>query len=107
MYYFCVYMPCDINELSNIDEYELILLEVSTLCIKYKVQYMCFLSDMNADLSGRNSWHTKALNRFIEHEDLYITLNHSCADVSYTYCNTYNNIFSTIDHIFIYLAEFV
>ena len=38
MYYFCVYMPCDINELSNIDEYELILLEVSTLCIKYKVQ---------------------------------------------------------------------
>ena len=101
MYYFCVYMPCDINELSNIDEYESILLEVSTLCIKYKVQYMCFLGDMNADLSRRNSWHTKALNRFIEHEDLYITLNHSCADVSYTYCNTYNNIFSTIDHIFI------
>ena len=42
MYYFCVYMPCDINELSNIDEYESISLEVSTLCIKYKVQYMCF-----------------------------------------------------------------
>ena len=41
MYYFCVYMRCDINELSNIDEYESILLEVSTLCIKYKVQYMC------------------------------------------------------------------
>ena len=50
MYYFCVYMPCDINELSHIDEYESILLEVSTLCIKYKVQYMCFLGDMNADL---------------------------------------------------------
>ena len=29
---------------------------------------------MNADLSRRNSWHTKALNRFIEHEDLHITL---------------------------------
>ena len=62
---------------------------------------MCFLGDMNAYLSRRNSWHTKALNKFIEHEDLYITLNHSCADVSYTYCNTYNNIFSTIYHIFI------
>ena len=35
MYYFCIYyyMPCDINELSNIDEYESILLEVSTLYI--------------------------------------------------------------------------
>ena len=42
------------------------------------------MGDMNADLSRRNSWHTKALNRFIELEDLYITLNHSCADVSYT-----------------------
>ena len=57
-------MPCDINELSNIDECESILLEVSTLCIKYKVQYMSFLGDMIADLSRRKSWHTKALNRF-------------------------------------------
>ena len=29
---------------------------------------------MNADLSPRNSWHTKALNRLIKHEDLHITL---------------------------------
>ena len=64
---------------------------------------MCLLGDMNTDLSRCTSWHTKALTRFIEHESLYITLNHSCADVSYTstYCNSHNNVFSTIDHIFI------
>ena len=39
MYCFCVYMPCDINDLRNIDEYESILLEISTLCIKHSVQY--------------------------------------------------------------------
>ena len=51
MYYFCVYKPCDINDLRNIDEYESILLEISTLCIKHSVQYMCLLGDMNTDLS--------------------------------------------------------
>ena len=62
---------------------------------------MCLLGDINTDLSRCTSWHTKALTRFIEHESSYITLNHSCADVSYTYCNSHNNVFSTIDHIFI------
>ena len=56
-------MPCDINELSNIDAYESTLLEVSTLCITHKVQYMCLLCDMNADFSSRNYWFTNALNR--------------------------------------------
>ena len=98
MYCFCVYMPCDINDLRNIAEYESILLEISTLCIKHSVQYMCLLGDMNTELSRCTS---KTLTRFIEHESLYITLNHSCADVSYTCCNSHNNVFSTIDYIFI------
>ena len=51
MYYLCVYMPCDINDLRNIDEYEYLLLEISTLCIKHCFQYMCLLGDMNTDLS--------------------------------------------------------
>ena len=76
MYYFCLYMPCDINDLSNIDEFKSILSEISTLCIKHSVQYMCLVCDMNTDLSRCTSWLTKALTRFIEHESLYITLNH-------------------------------
>ena len=56
---------------------------------------------MNTDLSRSHSWHTQSLLRFIENEDLFITLNHSCADISYSYCNTYTNAFSIIDHIFV------
>ena len=71
------------------------------MCIKHSVQYMYLLGDMNTDLSRCTSWHTKALTRFIEHESLYITLNHLCADASYTHCITHTKVFSTIDHIFI------
>ena len=50
---------------------------------------------MDTNLFRCTVWHStcKALTRFIEHENLYITLNHSCADVSYADCNTYNNTF--------------
>ena len=53
---------------------------------------------MNTDLSRSHSWHTRSLLTFIANEDLFITLNHSCADISYSYCNTYTNACSIIDH---------
>ena len=28
-------------------------------------------------------------------------MNHSCADILYSYCNTYTNAYSIIDHIFV------
>ena len=40
---------------------------------------------MNTDFLRTQSWHTQALNRFIDHENLYISLYHETADVSYTY----------------------
>ena len=101
IYFFCVYMPCDINDHDNLSEYDAILSEISALCIKNDVQNLCVLGDMNTDLSRSHSWHTQSLLRFIENEDLFITLNHSCADISYSYCNTYTNAFSIIDHIFV------
>ena len=92
-------MPCDINDLDNLSEYDSILSEISALCIKI-VQNLCVLGDMNTDLSRSHSWNTQSLLKFIENEDLFITLNHSGADMSHSYCNTYTNAFSIIDHIF-------
>ena len=34
IHFFCVYMPCDINNLDNLSEYDSILSEISALCIK-------------------------------------------------------------------------
>ena len=88
-YYFCVYIPCDINDHDNLSEYDSTFSKISALSIKNDVQNLCVLGDMNTDLSRFHSWHTKSLLRFIENEDLFITLNHSCACISYSYCNTY------------------
>ena len=101
IYFFCVYMPCDINDLDNLSEYDSLFSENSALCIKIDVQNLCVLGDINTDLSRSYSLHTQSLLRFIENEDLFITWNHSCAEISYIYCNTYTNSFSIIDHIFV------
>ena len=36
---------------------------------------------MNIDFSRKQSWHTQAINRMIEYENLYITLYHDVANV--------------------------
>ena len=82
-------------------EYDSILSEISALCIKNDVQNLFVLGDKNTDLSRSHSWHTQSLLKFIGNEELFITLNHSCADISYSYCNTYTNASSIIDHLFV------
>ena len=94
-------MPCDINDLDNLPKYDSILSEISALCIKIDIQNLCVLGDMNTDLSCSHLLHTQSLLKFIKNEDLFITLNHSCADISYSYCNRYTNAFLIIDHIFV------
>ena len=94
-------MPCDINNPDTLSEYDSTFSKISALCIKNDVQNLCVLYDMNTDLSRFHSWHTQSLLTFIENEDLFITLNHSCAYISYSYCNTYTSAFSIIEHIFV------
>lgn len=101
IYFFCVYMPCDSNEVNNLKDYESILSEISSLCIEYDAHFVCVLGDMNTDFSRVNSRHTQALQQFISYENLCLTLEHPLANISYSYCNTYNNVFSIIDHIFV------
>ena len=38
---YCVYMPCNINNDSNIDEYHSILSEIFTLCMKQNAEHIC------------------------------------------------------------------
>ena len=58
---------------------------------------MCVLGDIDTDFSRAHSWHTQALTRFIDHENLYVALKHSSSNVSYSYSQCY----SILDHIFL------
>ena len=101
IYFFCAYMPWDCNEVNNCNEFQSILNEISALCITNNVEHMCVLGDMNTDFSRTHSWHTQALNRFIDHENLYNALQHSSSNVSYSYSNSYSQCYSILDHIFL------
>ena len=47
LHMFCVYMPCDTNNDSNIDDYHSILSESSTLCTKQNAEHICIAGDVN------------------------------------------------------------
>ena len=68
LHLFCVYMPCDINNDRNIDEYHSILSEISTLCMKQNAEHICIAGDMNTELTRHNSWHTNGIKRFVTDE---------------------------------------
>ena len=56
------------------------------------MEHMCVLGDMNTDFSRIHSRHTQALNSFIDQENMYIALNHSNSNVSYSYSNSYEEL---------------
>ena len=62
---------------------------------------MCVLGDLNTDLSRVHSWHTQALNRFIDHENVYVALQQGSSYVSYSYSNSYSQCYSILDRIFL------
>ena len=51
IYILCVYIPCDINNDSNMDEYNSILPEISTLCMEHNEEHICIAGDMNTKLT--------------------------------------------------------
>ena len=61
LHLFCVYMPCDINNDSNIDEYHSILSEISKVCMNQNAEHLCIAGDMNTELTRQNSWHTNGI----------------------------------------------
>ena len=61
LYLFCVYMLVDCNDVSNLQEFENIISEISMICLNNNAEYVCIAGDMNTDLSRTNSWHTKSV----------------------------------------------
>ena len=52
LYTFCVYMPCDVNDVMNISEYDDVLNTISMMCTKHNAEYICIAGDMNTDFSS-------------------------------------------------------
>ena len=78
-----VYMPSSDSK-EKLDEYEDILKEISSLCLKSPTQYIILGGDWNADIS-RNDGRTKLFKEFIAQENLYNVLESDIANVPYTY----------------------
>ena len=78
-----------------------VLLKIYSLCIKYNAEYGCIGGDINAKFSGRESFNTMAILQFIGKYNLYVPLNHSDANVDYSYSNVSTNLYSIIDHVLV------
>ena len=64
-----IYLCNKYSALHQTFKFQSILSDISALCIINNVEPMCVLGDMNTDFSRAHSWHTQALNRFIDHEN--------------------------------------
>ena len=97
-----VYMPCT-NNIDALEEYENILREISSICIKSLTSMILIGGDWNAE-PGRNDGRTKLFNEFIRQENLSNVLDMDIADVPYTFTSVNKNgnvVTSTLDHFLI------
>ena len=76
---------------------------IKTICLTCDTNYIIIGGDLNCELD-RNVPQTQALKAFIEEENLYLAINHSMSNVTYTHEN-----FSTIDHLIVTpnLADYI
>ena len=101
VYMFCVYMPCDNNNIDSLHVYVDILTQISAICSKYDAEYICIGGDMNTDLVRLQSQNTQALIQFAAKESLQFALNHSISDITHTFTSFAFDSFSTIDHFIV------
>ena len=98
---FCVYMPCDNNNIDSLHVYVDILTQISAISSKYDAEYICIGGDMNTDLVRLQSQNTQALIQFAAKESLQFALNHSISDITHTFTSFAFDSFSTIDHFIV------
>ena len=65
LFLFCIYMPCDLNDHLSIGEYESVLSDIYSLCLKYNAEYVCIGRDFNTQFSRHESLNNKASLQFI------------------------------------------
>merc|ERR1739842_50974 len=96
MLLFNIYMPIDMRRPGEeLDEFFEILAEVKDIVSKYSPINVIIGGDFNCDL-GRNNFQSRALESFVENENLHFCINNNVSNVPYT--RTLNQSFSTIDH---------
>ena len=96
MLLFNIYMPNDMRRPGEeLDEFFEILAEVKDIVSKYSPINVIIGGDFNCDL-GRNNLQSRALESFVENENLHFCINSNVSNVPYT--RTLNQSFSTIDH---------
>ena len=68
---FCLYMPCDTEYIvSNLNEYNAILQEISDTSVLLGVDKIIIGGDFNTHFDRSRSLHTRALNVFMERENI-------------------------------------
>ena len=77
MYFVCVYMPCDSNDVDSIRDYDNVLSEIPSLCSQHNADHIYIVGDMNTNISRSHYRHTRLLLQFVENNHLYLTLNFS------------------------------
>ena len=100
MILFCVYMPCDEGYRgSNLNEYQNILDEISTISQEQDIDSICIAGDFNTDIS-RDNPQTNELIQFCNNENLCLLKNNSFSQVDYTFESACASR-SCIDHIIV------
>ena len=99
MLLFNIYMPNDMRRPGEeLDEFCEILAEIKDTLSKYSPIYVIIGGDFNSDLS-RDNFQSRALETFVENEDMHFCINDNISNVPYTY--SLNNNYSTIDHFIV------
>jgi hypothetical protein len=101
--YLCcsIYMPCDDN--TNIEVYESVLHDVTTIALEHSADHLIIGGDLNTDLSRSHSLHTMSLKLFVSNEDLVI-IDDSLGipyNVDFTFESTTNASRSILDHFIV------
>ena len=96
---FNVYMPCDNqNGEINLNTFNDVLDCISNICILQDVNQIIVCGDLNTDLRRIASWHTSALNRFLDRESMKPCIHQVLSEVDYTYFGKTNGQRAIIDH---------
>ena len=97
-----VYMPCDVNHVESNNNFDSVLSEISVICEQQCCNQIIIGGDLNTDLSRINSYHTKKLKSFVDHEYLRFALNHpNCKGIDFSYESKIDGSRSLVDHFIV------
>ena len=58
---FCIYLLCDSNDYKFLEEYHFVLTEILLLCVKFTIDNIYILEDLNTDFARQILQHTQLI----------------------------------------------